>query len=999
MAFRPLSPLLFLGTAALPVSAQSMPADLSQALNDWRARHGQEWQLVDDPATGFAQMLHGGHEPSLGTPQSDAEFVDLARLRLSETHALHGVELATLELARVQFLPLGQIGSSDKTVVKFRQSVGGLPVVDGWTNVLFDQRGTLLAIQSTSLPALAGFATSPSLSAEQASLAATKSFRRETRREPTRASTPELVVLRLETDTGREPRLCWQVDLQSIVDGVDPVGFTHWIDAHSGEVLERRSSVEFFDVNGTVQSMASPGLLPDETSNPESAQVMKYMLVQSSAGNVTTDANGNFSIPGVNTPLAVTVSYFGTYNAVSNSTGATYTLSTTLQPNQANSVLMNPSSTATVTSQANAFRAVNTLRDWVRAVNPTDTMADFVATANVNLAQTCNAYYDGFSINFFAAGGGCVNTAYSTVVSHEHGHWMNARYGTGNGSDGMGEGNADVWALYVWDTPTNGADWSGSGSFVRSGNNTRQFCGDGSPACYGEVHADGEPWMGAAWKIRNRLNTAYGNSQGDLIANTLFLTWMEAFNQSQIKSVIETQWLTLDDNDANLGNGTPHHAHIDGGFRDQGFPGYTIPGLAIVDVTDLADTPLEAGPYTVHATITPNTNPPLASATLRWRVGGGALQSVAMSALGNNVYTADIPGQVGPAHVEYFVSAIDNANQSATWPPNGGTDFLDFDVGDVHVLLSNSFDLNNDEGWTHGAISGTDDWQRGPANAKSGSSGGISWVDPKNGYMSGRCWGTDLGAGSSNGAYPSNANYWLRSPVLNCTNAVGTKLRFHRWLSVQGSASDQARVRVNGTQVWINPTTNLTETGWSAQELDISSLADGNASVQIEFSLQTNGSTALGGWNIDSPSVLWVSHATQPCPQPVSYCVAAPNSVNANGATMNWTGSSSVAANDFVLEAFGMPPFKSGLFFYGQTQAQVPFGNGFRCVGSPLTRLPLIQSNDLGDMYFPLDLTNLPAAGQIHAGEIWNFALWYRDPAAGGANFNASNGLSVTFCQ
>lgn len=998
MALRPLTPLLLLA-AAWPATAQTTAPDLAHALDAWRERHGEGWQIVNDPATGFAQMLHGGREAALGLPRSDEEFADLARLRLAETRDLHGVDPATLELARVQFLPLGQIGSSDKTVVKFRQRLGGLPVVDGWTNVLFDQRGTLLAIQSTSLPATGAFLASPALSPESATGLAVQSFRERTRREPTLVRGAELVVLRHETDSGREARLSWQIDVQSTVDGLEPVGWKHWIDAASGALLESRPSIEFFDISGTLQSMASPGLLPDETANPESAQAMKYMLVQSSAGNVTTDANGDFTIPGVNTPLAVTVSYFGTYNAVSNATGTTYTLSTTLQPGQANNVLMNPSSTATITAQANAFRSVNVLRDWVRMVNPTDAQADFVATANVNLAQTCNAYYDGFSINFFAAGGGCVNTSFSTVVSHEHGHWMNTAYGTGNGSDGMGEGNADVWAMYVWDTPICGQDWSGTGTYVRTGNNTRQFCGDGNGGCYGEVHSDGEPWMGAAWKIRNRLNVAYGNSVGDGIANTLFLTWMEAFNQTQIKSVIETQWLTLDDDDANIGNGTPHFTHLDGGFRDQGFPGYTIANLAIVDVTQLPNTPLEAGPYTVAATITPNANPPLASATLNWRVDGGTLQSVPMSALGNNHYSADIPGQIGPAHVEYYVSALDNAAQSATWPPNGGADFLDFDVGDVHTLLASSFDPNNDEGWTHGAISGTDDWQRGPANAKSGSSGGISWVDPRNGYMSGRCWGTDLGAGSSNGAYPSNSNYWLRSPVLNCTNAVGTKLRFHRWLSVQGSASDQARVRVNGTQIWINPTSNLSESAWSVQELDLASLADGNASVQIEFSLQTNASTALGGWNVDGVEVLWVSRAAQPCPLPASYCVAAPNSFDPLGALMNHSGSSSVAANDFALMATGVPPHKSGLFFYGQTQAQVPFGNGWRCVGSPLTRLPLLQSNDIGDIYYPLDLTNLPAAGQIHAGEVWNFALWYRDPAAGGANYNASNGLSVTFCQ
>jgi hypothetical protein len=189
-------------------------------------------------------------------------------------------------------------------------------------------------------------------------------------------------------------------------------------------------------------------------------------------------------------------------------------------------------------SQANVFIGINKQRDWVRSINPADGTLDFVHSSLVNLNQTCNAYFDGGGINFFNAGGNCVNTAYSTVIAHEDGHWANQVYLTGNGPDGIGEGNADVWAMYIWDTPVVGAGFSGSGSQIRSGNNTRQFCGDCCSGCYGQVHRDGEPWMGAAWKIRNRLNNTHGNAMGDLIANTLFLTWMEAYNQNQIKSVI-----------------------------------------------------------------------------------------------------------------------------------------------------------------------------------------------------------------------------------------------------------------------------------------------------------------------------------------------------------------------------------------------------------------------------------------------------------------------------
>jgi hypothetical protein len=49
-------------------------------------------------------------------------------------------------------------------------------------------------------------------------------------------------------------------------------------------------------------------------------------------------------------------------------------------------------------------------------------------------------------------------------------------------------------------------------------------------------------------------------------------------------------------------------------------------------------------------------------------------------------------------------------------------------------------------------------------------------------------------------------------------------------------------------------------------------------------------------------------------------------------------------------------------------------------------------------MTFLLDNTSPPsAATQITAGSTWNFQAWFRDPAAGGAFFNLSDGLNLTF--
>jgi subtilisin family serine protease len=133
------------------------------------------------------------------------------------------------------------------------------------------------------------------------------------------------------------------------------------------------------------------------------------------------------------------------------------------------------------------------------------------------------------------------------------------------------------------------------------------------------------------------------------------------------------------------------------------------------------------------------------------------------------------------------------------------------------------------------------------------------------------------------------------------------------------------------------------------------------------------------------------------CGTPTSYCASSPNSVGP-GAFMSWSGSQSLSANDLVVIASGAPPNTTGLFFFGTTSVQAPFGNGFRCVGGAVTRLPVVHANAFGDAVQNIDLANLPQGQVVVAGDVRNFQFWYRNPAGGGALFNLSDGLRVQFC-
>ncbi len=159
------------------------------------------------------------------------------------------------------------------------------------------------------------------------------------------------------------------------------------------------------------------------------------------------------------------------------------------------------------------------------------------------------------------------------------------------------------------------------------------------------------------------------------------------------------------------------------------------------------------------------------------------------------------------------------------------------------------------------------------------------------------------------------------------------------------------------------------------------------------------GELYLGIISSEGPAVWRIIPSCQSAPS--HYCQAAPNSVG-NGALMASNGETSVSANQFEIRAFAAVPDEFGLFFYGPNEIQLPFGEGFRCVGGGAFRLdPPAPVSAGGQLARPVDLTAPPAnagPGQVFPGDIWKFQLWYRDPAGGPAGFNLSDGLSVEFC-
>jgi hypothetical protein len=176
------------------------------------------------------------------------------------------------------------------------------------------------------------------------------------------------------------------------------------------------------------------------------------------------------------------------------------------------------------------------------------------------------------SLNFFRSGE-CVNSAYSTVVSHEYGHFILDRLGLRQ--EAFGEGFGDCVAILLYDDPVVGRDFFSLGGHVRD----IELANKQYP-CFSQIHSCGQVLAGVWWDIKLEMQALLGGEVGLEAARQLFTDWAmmtigvtTGKNSATPLTAIEV--LTVDDDDGDISNGTPHFDEICAGFaaHNIGCPG------------------------------------------------------------------------------------------------------------------------------------------------------------------------------------------------------------------------------------------------------------------------------------------------------------------------------------------------------------------------------------------------------------------------------------------
>jgi subtilisin family serine protease len=305
--------------------------------------------------------------------------------------------------------------------------------------------------------------------------------------------------------------------------------------------------------------------------------------------------------------------------------------------------------------------------------------------------------------------------------------------------------------------------------------------------------------------------------------------------------------------------------------------------------------------------------------------------------------------------------------------------------GIVQLLVDNA---ESGVGWSVVNQSVTDGaWDPNPGVP---AGGGVRNDPPADYDGSGKCFLTDNVAGNSD---VDGGPTILTSRAFDLTIATDPNLSFAYWLVSDGGDVMSLDVSGNNGTSWTSVATLTGGTGWQLYTFRVADFVAPSAQTRLRFSVADNPNNSVTEAAIDYLRVVEIDCSALPVG--TTYCVGAVNSTGA-GASIQGIGSDVVADNDFTLIAASVPPDKTGVFYFGPNQVQFAFGNGFRCVGGITTRLgPMDNASSEGVATRAVDLTAPPALGAIVAGATVNFQFWFRDPDAGGANFNLSNALSV----
>ena len=634
----------------------------------------------------------------------------------------------------------------------------------------------------------------------------------------------------------------------------DPIRFKVFVDAADGKVLEWRNEVHFTDVTGNVKGWATPGFLPNQPNNPAQLVNLVDVTARVVAGNsAKTNALGNFTIThGGTTPVDVQSEMLGTWANVNNQAGADELLTINVTPPGPANFVFNTGLAEFVQAQVDGFIQTEAVHNFAKAINAAYPGIDIAIPVAVNIASTCNAYYTASTINFYRSGGGCPNTAYSSVVHHEYGHFIIDK-GHPAATGDYHEGMADVTSAFLANDPCLGRDFLGqdSGCLRNAYNSVVHPCG-------AEAHTCGQVISGAFWLTKDQLDVTMGAGPALTYSRYLYLNSILLL-PADIDPGVTIDVLTLDDDDANLGNGTPHYEEIAAGFGAKNLDAPELEWLIITPVSipgEFIQLPHPTGIQSLSFTIQNNVgvqNP--GSARLFYRYNGGIwLQRIMPRLSPTSPYSSYFAVPTTPSIVEWYVQATDTQGHVVKWPK--GDPIVTLVGNSLTTTVFDTFETNL--GWTvaNDASLTTGAWERANPN---GTSLNGQPANPENDSSDAGtfCAFTDQGtAGGAVGeADVDGGPTRFTSPVFDLSGGNGV-IDLQRWFyNDDGDDSMTIELSNNGGATWTLVKTVVftgSENAWATVQILAGNVMSLTNNMRVRVSTSDNPNNSITEAAIDA---------------------------------------------------------------------------------------------------------------------------------------------------
>jgi subtilisin-like proprotein convertase family protein len=604
-----------LDVAATPVASLPSTDKVRGAWEAFRATHGPSFAVYLDRRSGAPLLVEGKGIPWLIAKDATVETIAASlRTFMTESKTLLLADNAELVLDREASGKL----TPDVWQIAFRRAIADVPVV-GERYVFTIGHGNLISFGA---PRWSRIDASPFADIDPSEalvrLTAYMGLNAADGVNAVDKGTLQLIPLRAAgtqagaqagpytgaIGSGYDSALVWRLALR--VDG-EPGTWEALVDAHTGAIRSFRDINDYAQAKGGVFPVSDDGLCPDGCE--QANYPMPYTNITIGATNQTASALGLFNCTPAGSTATTTLA--GQYVRVVDTCGGILQSVSCdndldLSASAGTDCAVPPgSSLGNTHASRTGFYHLNRIAEHARVWLPTRPWLSAQLTDNVNLNQTCNAYWNGSSVNFFKSGGGCRNTGeIAGVFLHEWGHGMDSN--DGGGTDNPGEAYADITAFMSTHVSCVGRgffmssncdgygdaclnctgirdqDWNAHASHAPAtpAGFLTTNCPSGSGPCGKEVHC--ESYVGAetlwdlavrdlpasgldlasAWQLADKLwyksrlgsggnayNCALPNSDG-----CSAISWFQKLR-------------TIDDDDGNLANGTPHAAAIFAAFN------------------------------------------------------------------------------------------------------------------------------------------------------------------------------------------------------------------------------------------------------------------------------------------------------------------------------------------------------------------------------------------------------------------------------------------------